>query len=192
MTGASQDQAYTQQLVALVGQAPGLKERAHAQALRSLGPGSRAAVDSAQPLGQHVLFLAGLALSNAIEHLEIWRLVLVEAKTQPMAAHMTLLRGALEGAVTCRWLVDPAADSRERIRRGVTLLREDWGHRQDFERQVGHHANPPGKSARERLRDLASACKAAGIKPGSVMGITTRCARYADSDSGLADSWRSR
>jgi hypothetical protein len=82
----------------------------------------------------------------------IWQRLLTGG-WQPFAAHMTLIRGAMEGAVACRWLIDPWQDSAERIRRGVALLLDDCGNRRDFERDFGIDPaaiKPPAKSAADR------------------------------------------
>ena len=120
-------------------------------------------------------------LSTGIEHLVVWHRLLT-AGVQPYAAHMTLVRGAMEGAVTCRWLIDPRVASAERVPRGVALLLEDYGNRRDFERDFGIPADvikPPGKNATARYAELCLARDAARIRRMDAPPMTARFGGYA-------------
>lgn len=80
-------------------------------AREAVAPGSNASKDASVPLGHHVRILAIDHLSTGLEHLVMWRRLLMSG-VQPNAVHMTLIRGAMEGAVNCRWLIDPRRDGR--------------------------------------------------------------------------------
>lgn len=152
----TQEPATTQQLARILSQAPTLSERLITGVRAGVTFGSAASVDQAHPLGHHTGILATGFLSSGIEHLVIWERLLL-AGVQPYTAHVTLIRGAMEGAVTCRWLIDPYIDSAARIRRGVALLLEDYANRRDFEQDLGIAVDaikPPAKPAAERHADL--------------------------------------
>ncbi len=112
------------------------RDRITATSLAGAQPGSAAATDEASPLGHHVRIMAIDNLMIGLDHLVIWHRLLTAA-VQPNASHITLIHGAMEGAVTCRWLIDPRVDSVGHVRRGVALLLEDYGNRDDFERDLG-------------------------------------------------------
>lgn len=136
--------------------------RYHAAARRPIEAGTLAGDDDAHPHARFVAIHATQALSSALDHLNAWRL-LVDGNRLPIQAHMTLLRGALEGSVRCRWLVDATTDSLTRVARGYAAKRDDYIQRRRFEesregldddeeRQV--RAASTGKGAAERLVDL--------------------------------------
>ena len=105
-------------------------------------PGSRGAKSARRSLGHLHTVFAGHSLSSAIDHLFAWRLIL-RAGELPIGSHLTLLRGALEGAATCRWLIDSDIDYHERIRRGSVLQLEDWRQRKRFEESIGIGTDRP-------------------------------------------------
>lgn len=182
----SQDPATTARLVEVLAQAPVLFDRLHTTAQAGASPGSEAAKDASAPLGHHGQIMAIDHLSCGVEHLVVWRRLLL-AGVQPYAAHMTLVRGAMEGAVTCRWLIDPRADSADRIRRGVALLLEDYGNRRDFERDIGIAADaikPPAKSAADRYTELRAARTANKIGATQVPKMTALFGGYAGLQAG--------
>ena len=83
-----------------------LSER-HQELARSTGArGSQRLADEARSagLGHEVWDLAMDQIASGIDHLIAWR-ALIEAGVQPAFAHLTLLRGAMEAAVTARWLL---------------------------------------------------------------------------------------
>lgn len=152
----SQDPAITARLAQALAQAPVLFDRLHATAKAGAASGSEAAKDAAAPLGHNGQILAVDHLSSGIEHLVMWNRLLTSG-VQPNTIHMTLIRGAMEGAVTCRWLIDPRAASRERVGRGVALLLEDYRNRHDFERDFGipsEKVKPPAKTGADRRAEL--------------------------------------
>src|SRR5439155_24421457 len=93
----------------------------HARAYRRFNapePGSRAAADATIPHARWVITYAGLAVGSAADHILAWKLV-ADGGLIPIYAPMTLLRGALEAAVTARWLVDLRPTAEERVGRGI-------------------------------------------------------------------------
>jgi len=177
--GERQHPKITAELMSVLARVPGLFDQMNAMGRQAPAPGSEASRDSARPLGHHVAILATDHLSTGMEHLVAWRNLLV-AGSQPYAAHMTLIRGAMEGAVTCRWLVDPRIDSAERIRRGIALLLDDYGNRRDFERDWGITAvEPPAKSAADRIATLRADRDRAKIGHLAVPGPTSLFGAYS-------------
>lgn len=109
--------------LALLAHAPSLRERARALGAAPPVEGSDAQLDQTHPQGMLPQVLAGQMAGVAAEHLFIWHLLL-EHDVFPRYAHLTLLRSALEPAVTARWLLDGATTA-ARICRAVALLEED-------------------------------------------------------------------
>ena len=175
----NQDPRITAKLAEILAQAPVLFDRLTATSRAGARAGSEAAQDESSPLGHHVRIMAIDHLTTGIEHLVIWHRLLT-AGVQPYAAHVTLVRGAMEGAITCRWLIDPREDSAERIRRGVALLLEDYGNRGDFERDFGlaDSIKPPAKSAAVRRAELKAERIAAKIGPTQAPKMTTLFGAY--------------
>lgn len=179
--GETQDPSITAKLAELLSQAPALFGRLGAVARRGVLRGSRAAEDGASPLGHHVRVLATDHLSIGIEHLVIWHRLLM-AGVQPYAAHMTLIRGAMEGAVMCRWLVQQRTDSPDRVRRGVALLLDDYRERRAFEQEIGVTADrlrPPAKTGTDRLTELQRERDRAGIGRTEIPKMTALFGAYA-------------
>ena len=87
-------------------------------------PGSLVAADAPLPDARFVRMYAGQALGTALDHLAAWR-SLLNGPALPMVAHLTLIRGGLEGAVRCRWHVEPTKDSATRVARGLAARRDD-------------------------------------------------------------------
>ncbi len=142
-------------------------------------PGSTAARDCLTPMGQQAWILGFTAVNVGIDHLEVWRR-LAEARIQPTFAHLTLIRGALEGAALARYLADPKIDGHERLRRGVGAYDADLEERAKYEPRRPDLISPTGKTARERRKDLAEDCEVLRIKPRQLLGPTELCARYID------------
>jgi hypothetical protein len=72
--------------------------------------------DKRLPFGICAGIFAGQSLAVAADHLRVWTQIL-DGHLIPVFAHMTLIRSALEGAIRCRWLVDPKVDGAERAAR---------------------------------------------------------------------------
>jgi hypothetical protein len=177
--GDNQDPRITAKLAEVLAQAPVLFDRLTSTSWAGAQPGSLAATDESSPLGHHVRIQAIDHLTTGIDHLVMWHRLLTSG-VQPYAAHITLIRGAMEGAVTCRWLIDPREDSAERVRRGVALLLDDYSNRADFERDFGiaDAIKPPAKSAADRRADLKAERIAAKIGPTQAPRMTALFGGY--------------
>ncbi len=126
--------------------------------------GSPAATDAALPQSRFVSIHAAQSLVSGLDHLAAWRM-LVEGGTLPIEAQMTLLRGALEGAARCRWLLDPTVDATTRVARGFAAKRDDYRERGNFEKADGRdpRADTGAMTADERLAELEGWRQQAGI-----------------------------
>lgn len=178
--GDTQDPQITARLAQILARAPVLFDRLGAAARAGIAPGSQAAEDATSVLGHHTRIMAIDHLATGIEHLVIWHRLLTGG-SQPFATHMTLIRGAMEGAVTCRWLIDPRQDPAERVRRGVALLLDDYGNRRDFERDFGIDPaaiKPPAKSGADRYKELQTERESVKIGPIKVPSMTYRFGGY--------------
>jgi hypothetical protein len=144
-------------------------------------PSSPAAEDAPLPDARFVRIYAGQAFSTAIDHLNAWRL-LANGPMVPIAAHLTLLRTALEGADRCRWHVDASIDAPLRVARGHAARRADQVERGKFEasaeRLPARRQGPDYQSAVERLAGwddpAAVAARAAAGIPSVGFTDTTR------------------
>lgn len=144
--------------------------RTDAQALSRAGPavGSTAGreVNLKPPIGEMALVHASTAWFLGADHVIAAHRLLAKAKTQTMAAHATLARSAIEGAVVTRWLMEPGLDAVERRWRGAAAQLEDHRQRMLFERAAGLEdipRPPPAKSGRYRLDELSGRLKASGL-----------------------------
>lgn len=181
--GEGQDPEITARLIAAAAEVPTLWERWFKIARAESSRQSEAQKDAARPLGQHVAILAGTHLSNGMEHLLTWHRLLMPPTPpgvpvqayQPIAAHLTLIRAGMEGAVMCRWLVDPKADSTIRIQRVAALLLDDYRNRRAWEYDLGVAPDADfgnGKTAPQRHTDLQKARKAGKIEEVEVLNYT--------------------
>lgn len=109
--------------LAILANAPSLRDRARALGGPAPVEGSDAQLDQTHPQGMLPQVLAGQMAGVAAEHLFIWHLLLNQ-DVFPRYAHLTLLRSALEPAVTARWLLHGATTA-ARICRAVALLGQD-------------------------------------------------------------------
>jgi hypothetical protein len=168
---ATQDPRTTALVRKLLAEVPALRRRDEAVVrANAKGPGSPAELD-----GRHELGVAG-------DHLETWRLLIEDAHRQPGWAHLTLLRGAIENASFCRWLVEPTATSFERVRRGVAAQLNDWDERRKFEVASRADRLPrtgEGRTGRERVDELLGLRRAHGVAELQVPDFITLCATYA-------------
>jgi hypothetical protein len=177
--GDTQDPLVTAKLAEVLAQAPTLFYRLTATSRAGAQAGSEAAKDETSPLGHHVRIMAIDHLMTGLDHLVMWHRLLT-AGVQPYASHITLIRGAMEGAVICRWLIDPREDSAERVRRGVALLLEDYGNRDGFERDFGiaDAIKPPAQTAATRRAELKAGRIAAKIGPTQAPKMTALFGGY--------------
>ena len=153
------------QLVAALAPLPRLFEEQQTLARKGPAEGSMAISDAHIAERHRIWTLANQAWLNGTEHVNTWRLLLVGAKFQPAAAHYTLLRGALEGLVTCRWLIDGRVSASERIARACAFRLEDLRQRKNLEHELPDLPAPisPGKTAHERIAELRRSMAANGI-----------------------------
>jgi hypothetical protein len=120
-----------------------------------------------------------MALGVASDHLTAWKLI-VYGGLIPIYSPMTLLRAALEGAVMCRWLVDPRPEPLERVARGVAAQVADYDERRKWEAGIRAPARPAraGKSASDRLAELTAARDKDGIPVVRLPGMTDLAKRF--------------
>lgn len=154
-------------------------------------PGSRAARDGRTALGRMAWDLAAPAGAIGLDHLLAWRTLRLKAMNQPLFAHVTLLRGAIEGAAIVRWLCDPGVDSVERMRRAAGLQLADYDQRLRFERRLASQLNKPtgrARTAAQRIDTLEGLLRKRKAKPIAMPSATDLFARYAlvADDEGLA------
>lgn len=140
-------------------------------------PGALGAADADVPHARWVVAGANMAIGVAVDHLYAWQ-QLVGAGPIPIYAPMTLLRTALEAAVTTRWLVDPRPSARERVGRGIAAQLDDYDERRKFEtiaraRTPGYPPPSAGaKSAPDRIADLKADRDGAEIPVVRLLGPT--------------------
>ena len=104
--------------------------------LKGAARGSPAAQSAKRTFGNLHSTFAVSALANGLDHLRAWSLIL-NGPDLPVSGFWALIRGGMEGAATCRWLVDPNVHYTERIRRGAVMQLDDWRERERFERSIG-------------------------------------------------------
>jgi hypothetical protein len=158
----------------------GLAERY--EALFKSGGDARSMAESDRALsavlGDGPLHLATDQLSSAVDHLVTWR-ALFRAEQVPAFAHLTLIRAATEATVTARWLLDPKAESMDRVARAVGFMSEDYEERRKAENSFGMTAfAPDGKSAAARKADLESDRLADHIKAVQPLSLVDLFKRY--------------
>lgn len=141
--------------------------------------GSPAASDAAIPHARWVLLSASMAIGVASDHLTAWKLV-VDGGLIPIYSPMTLLRSAFEGAVVCRWLVDPRPTPLQRVARGVAAQVADYDERRKWELAVGAPERPTGagKSGTDRLAELRASRQRDGIPVVQMPGSTDLAMRF--------------
>jgi len=173
--GTEEDRAFAQEIHTSLTAVEPLRVRLYA--LVKPVRGSRALQsEKRHPLGHLHTTFAMQALGVALDNLLAWNLI-VQCGTYPIYAHMTLLRAALEGAATARWLVDPSVDYRERIRRGAIMQLDDWRQRAAFEGAVSAATSSQprarlGKSGAERMAEHHDAMQRSGITTERMPPIT--------------------
>lgn len=126
--GIARDDA-VEQTRRLLSDVPKLAARVRAAVRQPSAKDSNAAVDQDRfdEVGSYPWVFAGQVLEVAVDHAETWR-QLLESHGMPRYAHLTLLRAALEAAVTARWLIS-AATTEGRVAAAASMLEEvlvDW------------------------------------------------------------------
>lgn len=158
------DEEATRRIAAELQRLGGLQDRLNA--LDKPERGSRAAKSAKRPMGSLHSIFAIHSLVSAVDHVRAWKMIW-DAGQIPIGAHLALLRGALEGAAMCRYLVDVGVVYQERIRRGAVAQLEDWRQRERYERSAGIGiAKPwptPGKSGAERVAQHVDRMRRAGM-----------------------------
>lgn len=177
-----QDPDIAAALVALVGEIWPLRERYDALNVAGPAAGSSAANNDAERIDRYALEEARTQWVLGSDNLVAWD-VIVKAGKQPMNAHATLLRQAMEGAVTARWLIEPGIGQTMRRQRGVRVTRRDLTDRADWERASGTAQKAiPGRArtAQERLAQLEVDAKRAGLawEDDREIGVTWLFANY--------------
>lgn len=143
--------------------------------------GSRAARHRRTKLGQVAWNLALPASTIGVDHLVAWRMLRLAAGCRPNFAHLTLVRGAVEGAAVTRWLCDPAIDTAERIRRAAGVQLADYDQRLRFERRMSSRLGKPtgrARTAAERMETFERLLDNANVKPIQLPAATDLFARY--------------
>lgn len=187
--GASEfDPETTAEIIRLLAGVDEIWRRREAVLRRSPARGSLAVADAALPDARFVSIFAGQALGSAVDDLHAWRL-LIRCGEIPLWAHFTLLRGALEGAVRCRWLVDSRVDCGVRVGRGYATRHDDQEERKKWSTSVAAIRGPiprttPGAlSAAEQLTRLDDPetireREKAGVQSVGFANTTTLMTRY--------------
>src|ERR1035437_9298246 len=129
------DPETTEELMLVLAGVDEFWRRREAVLRRSPARGSLAAADAALPDARFVSIFAGQTLGSAVDYLHAWRL-LTRGGEISFWAHFALLRGAIEGAVRCRWLVDSGVESGVRVGRGYAARRDDQEERRRWEPSV--------------------------------------------------------
>ncbi len=176
-----QNQATTQKLHVALGSLRPLYARFHALRLLDPQPGSALLEDAQLPLGHLPWVFALQGWANGHEHASTW-LHLLESGIQPERSHYTLTRAAIEGAVTCRWLMDPRCGGAEKRTRGIRAQLKDYTYRASFEKHfpaVSRADGSPARSAAERLVQLRSEMAELGIVEVKMPSMTELFADYS-------------
>jgi hypothetical protein len=131
-------------------------------------PGSSLAGDDAALGSLRVSHAAWFAWSLAVDHLEAVRALIEDVgQTQPWAHH-TLLRSALETAVTAVWLLAPKQRD-ERVRRRLKLQGQEIYESERAQRLSGLTPAPPGRPPAERRDEVKKLASARGLDPNAVL-----------------------
>ncbi|CAN5633878.1 hypothetical protein BH23CHL8_BH23CHL8_30140 [soil metagenome] len=173
-----QEAETTRRILEALSVVPDLRARLDraSRAHRSLG--STAVLDAKSRLAPDLVSMVSTLLTVSVDHLGAWQ-SLISHGYQPNIAHLTLLRSAMETAVTGRWLMDPTIGREGRIARTAGLLLADYGHRERFETAFGiPPPKPPAKLAAARIADLRQLLAAEGVRPTDVPKPTALFDRF--------------
>lgn len=186
----AQDPQLTEVILSRLSDVPTLMRRYHDLRSVEAAEHSRAAADRARALGElvwaHAASSWNAGAGNALTWLQVARTGL-----QPVSGHYTLARAALEGAVTCRWLIDPVVASTTRRERAARLQAEDHDQRRKWEdawmAAHGITTRPAAFNADVRLDQHLDDMRKACLGQGKTLSIADRMDKYA----GETWSWRS-
>jgi hypothetical protein len=159
-------------LVRTLERVPALHERALRLTAAGAAPGSQAAQAQKLPFGELPWVLAGSRTVVGADSLLAWHALRLERRYQPQVAHLALCRGALEAAVTARWLVDPTTDAEDRRRRAVALWIDDFRWRDEFERRA-----LPERPSSGQAPAIRAEAAAAGVEP-TFLTMTDRMEKF--------------
>jgi len=157
--------------------------RARLSELSRRGPahGSSAGRECRTNVGRLAWVLAVSAASIGVDHLATWEAARLAAGLQPSFAHLTLIRGAVEGCSVARWLADTSLSSTERMRRAAGAQLADYDERIRFERRLGSRLPKPrgkGRTGEQRRQELEKSLGRLGITPIALPSTTDLFARY--------------
>lgn len=165
-SSSTQEAAITRALRRLLAGVWPLRDRYHALVAAGPTPDSLAARHDRDRLDRLALEYARQQWGLCQDNLIAYEAVLAQG-IQPQHAHASLLRQAIEGAVTCRWLIEPDLPDDKRRLRGVKADRRDHEDRAEWERAAGvADVEITGReaTAKQRLAVLREAAEALGIE----------------------------
>jgi len=141
-------------------------------------------------LGERPGATASTKLAVAFDHADLVRRLLMEVKTLPVWAHLTLVRPVFETCVQVRWLLEPNSP-RERVGRAVGAALSDLRWRAMIEadmRGIGWTPSASAQSGTDRSAEVARQAADAGI-PAATMPDTTRLLRHFGLIPGRSQSY---
>jgi hypothetical protein len=155
-------------------------------------PGSDAHRDLQSEPERRVAWQHGtVALAVACDNMNGLRLM-AGGVPRPVFAQLPLLRTAVDGASLARWLFDPAADSAEKMRRGLRVDEEDLIELDKAQRagEGGTAIKLPLAPAGPRLSELRKKVKERGLPQAThkEFGPASLASRYASFPDGGSDS----
>jgi hypothetical protein len=164
---------------------PGLYDRFHQVLLYVPTSRTAASFDAPRPFGDMVWSFASTAWSAAAGNALTWS-QLTQVGIVPERGHYSLARAALEGAVLCRWLVDPDVRAKERRHRAARLWASDLRMRLCWENEwledLGDQAPRPDQfNASDQLTAHLAAMHVEGMPEGEAIKATHMMSKYAGS-----------
>ncbi len=175
-TTTNQDEAITRALRSLLADVWPLRAGYHALVAAGPAPDSDAKRHDADRLDRLALEYARQQWGLCQDNLITYEAVLAQG-IQPQHAHASVLRQAMEGAVTCRWLIEADLPDDKRRLRGVKMDRRDHEDRAEWERAAGvADIEIAGRemTGKERLAQLKERAELVGIewKKMRAIGLT--------------------
>lgn len=143
------------------------RKRTHAQPTPPV-VGSSLRKDDETTAPYHLSGAVGGALLSAVDHLDAFRALVVDAQILHARAPYTLLRAALENAATAVWLLAP----RSRDERVLRLLRLQWADSRESENAQRLFGAEPKLSRAEWTAKLERVATTRGLSPQQVADVT--------------------